>query len=248
MRRLVPVALAPALVLALPFAGVGSAAGPSIEAVLGPGGYAWSPATATIAAGGSVTFKNPSGGIPHGVSWTGGPDTPSCAEVPIDEGGTSWTGACTFDRAGTFAFRCTVHPVEMKGTITVTDASGAPPPPEPPPASGPVAASLELAGRQRGMLVHGSIEILRGGPGSRLEVGLSVAAQRYGAMAGRLVRSSPADGTLRFGVPLRKAARKALRRLATLRLRVTVTATASDGESLRRTRPVVMLVGSPGGE
>jgi plastocyanin len=233
------------LALLLAFATVGSAAAPTIEATFGGSGYSWSPSSASAGIGGSVNFKNQSGSVEHGVSWTGGPDTPSCTGVPIDKGDTSWSGSCTFDQAGTYTFRCTVHPTEMKGSITVTSGTEPPPPTEG--TSGPVATGLQLAGQQRGSSVRGSIELLRAGSGSSLRVELRAARSRlFGAgrkgmaAAGRLVRSSPATGRLEFSVPLKGTALRALRSLGTLPLQATVTATAPGGDSLKRTRTVVM--------
>jgi plastocyanin len=95
---------------------------PTIEAAGGGyGGYYWSPSTAEVAAGGKVTFQNTSATVPHGVVWTGGPETPSCPGVPVNEGKTTWKGTCTFTHPGVYSFHCYVHPTEMTGTITVTN-------------------------------------------------------------------------------------------------------------------------------
>src|SRR6476620_11283237 len=73
LRRL-PLALLLGLMFALPFAAGSSADGPTIEAA-GPGsnGYYWKPSSATVGPGGSVSFRNVSAVVPHGVTWTGGP-------------------------------------------------------------------------------------------------------------------------------------------------------------------------------
>src|SRR5215207_8711296 len=116
VRRHLLVAGPLALALVLPPGTASSAEGPTIEA----SGYSWSPSTAQTPTGGSVSFKSPSASVPHGVSWSGGPATPSCSGVPIDEGKTSWSGACAFPQPGSYGFYCTVHPTEMKGTITAS--------------------------------------------------------------------------------------------------------------------------------
>src|SRR6478735_3923108 len=105
-----PLALLLGCALALPFAAGSSADVPAIEAA-GPGGsgYFWKPSTATVGIGGTVSFKNGSGVVPHGVTWTGGPEKPSCSGVPVEQEKTSWNGTCTFAQAGTYAFVCTVH-------------------------------------------------------------------------------------------------------------------------------------------
>lgn len=237
---------AAALGLGLFFASVGSAAEPTIEATFGGSSYAWTPSSAMIGAGGTVAFKNNSNAVPHGVRWTGGPAKPSCSSG-VEQEKTSWSGTCTFAQAGTYSFVCTVHPTEMKGTVTVTSGTEPPPPPPEGTQSGPVATGLQLAGQQRGSSMRGSIELLRGGSGTSLKVELRAARSRlFGAgrkgmaTAGRLVRTSPATGRLEFSVPLKSAALRALRSLEKLPLQATVTATAPGGESFKRTRTVVM--------
>jgi plastocyanin len=179
---------------------------PTIEAVNTSGGYyhEWKPAQATVAEGGAVKFSNPSE-VPHGLEWTGtsGQPTPSCSGIPVSSSGTKWEGQCTFAHPGTYTFRCTVHPQEMTGTITVnpngTTTITTPPPgggSNPPPSttnpgsgSQPAAPPLPgssgspLAGgpliavtmpaSQRGKSVHGSVEISQAGVGGSLEVTLS---------------------------------------------------------------------------
>jgi plastocyanin len=99
---------------------------PTIEAVNSSGYYgeqhhSWSPSVATVGAGGAVTFADNSSEVEHGLEWTGpsGQPTPTCTGVPVDSSGTNWRGQCTFSQPGTYTFRCTVHPTEMTGTITV---------------------------------------------------------------------------------------------------------------------------------
>ena len=136
--RQVLVALVLGGAAALHFAAPSSADGPTIEPA-GPGsaGYFWSPSTATVGLGGTVNFRSTSTTVPHGVHWTGGPEKPTCSSgVPVDQEKEGWSGGCTFAQAGTYAFVCTVHPTEMKGTITVT-ASEVPPVTPPPPGGSP---------------------------------------------------------------------------------------------------------------
>jgi plastocyanin len=94
----------------------------------------WKPPTATIEAGGSITFKNTNMSTPHGIKWIGPPATPACdSSVPVEASGTNWSGNCQFAVAGTYTFYCTVHGSSMKGTITVTGEGGKEPPKEPTP-------------------------------------------------------------------------------------------------------------------
>src|SRR5271166_1990825 len=125
------VAVLGAAVVVLP-AVAGSETSPMIEAVTFGGGYygeshAWSPAQATVPAGGVVTLSNHTA-VEHGVRWVGGPETPSCSgDIPVGTTsatrGANWSGTCTFAKPGVYTFYCTVHGSEMTGTITV-NASG----------------------------------------------------------------------------------------------------------------------------
>jgi plastocyanin len=94
-----------------------SEAGPTVS---GLESIMWSPAQVTVASGSVVSFQNSSSLVPHGVVWeSGNPETPVCNGVPIDEGQTNWKGSCTFTRAGTYTYYCSVHGMAMSGTIVV---------------------------------------------------------------------------------------------------------------------------------
>jgi plastocyanin len=208
-RSLFPVAaLLGAAVVVLPT--VASSETPSISAYDEPGLYgahSWMPATATVGSGGVVKFANPYGETDHGLKFTGGPTTPSCTGIPAaasePAGATEWQGECTFSTPGTYTFICTVHPGEMKGTITVnpngttmttmttpTTATTTPTtaptiaPPGGPgsgtasdsPLAGSVAQAIKLAPGQHGKSVHGSVAVSQAGAGGRLEVELFTSA------------------------------------------------------------------------
>lgn len=238
---------------------------PTIEATGGSYGYGfrWSPSTAEVKEGGTVTFQNTSTSVPHGVEWTGGPEAPSCPGVPINEGKTGWKGRCTFAHPGTYTFRCVVHPTEMTGTVTVS-ANGAvtttmtSPPPVPPatttgitpavPSESPLVSSaagaLKLAKSQRGGVVKGSIDISNAGAGDRLEVDVFAAkgllAKHAGpSRVGAFSRSSVPGGQTSFSVKLDSKALRALKRRQELRLTVKVTLTPLYGTPLTITRLVV---------
>ena len=111
---------------------------PTIEAVTGVyGENRWKPPTATVNAGGEVTFTSPSTEVSHGVEWRpGNPSTPTCtAGVPVGStlaaSGKHWTGTCKFSQPGKYTFWCTVHGSEMSGTITVNAKSETIPNPPP---------------------------------------------------------------------------------------------------------------------
>jgi plastocyanin len=103
------------------------------EPVVGPypEKHHWSNVPQTVIAGEKVTFSNPTE-VPHGVEWRSVLKA-TCEEgsgkVPVGTtpaaSGTKWSGKCTFSQAGTYTFYCTVHGLEMSGTITVT-TPGAP--------------------------------------------------------------------------------------------------------------------------
>jgi plastocyanin len=209
-RRLLlsAIGLSIAAVAALP-AVAGSETGMEIKAVNGPGPpleatHEWSPPQLSIAEGASVTWSNPTA-IPHGVHWVSTPATPVCdASVPVGTGesasGTQWSGKCTFARAGTYSYYCTVHGAAMSGTVTVSGTQTPPPPGSPPttpgapggqspgggsgapgtttpgtslpssPFLGGAAKALTLAATQHGSAVRGSVRVSPAGAGGRLEV------------------------------------------------------------------------------
>ena len=72
--------------------------------------FAFNPAAATVAVGGTVTWTN-AGAAAHTVTFTGGPD---CGRI---NAGASVSR--TFDAAGTFAYVCTFHPATMSGAVVV---------------------------------------------------------------------------------------------------------------------------------
>jgi plastocyanin len=167
----------------------------------------WSPAAASVEAGGTVTFQNTSAVVPHGVVWeTGDPETPACNGVPLNEGKTEWKGSCTFAKPGVYKYYCYVHGMEMSGTIdvgssgttttaptTTTTPGGATPtsptvPPGEPnseqspgsPLAGSAANAIGLARAQHGKSVSGSVQISRAGVGARLRVDLLTSAASLG--------------------------------------------------------------------
>lgn len=142
MRRLLA-----SVILSAALLGVGAVASLAAEPTIEVTGnslatYAWTPSTAEIDGGGSVTFKNATAN-PHALAWRSGPETPSCTGTPsLGQG--NWTGSCSFKSGGTYAFYCPVHPTVMKGTVTVNgpviEPPEEPPPPEeeaPPPVEPP---------------------------------------------------------------------------------------------------------------
>jgi plastocyanin len=228
----------------------------------------WSNAQQTVIAGESVKFGNPGSEVPHGLKFTGGPGTQSCSGIPVAateaSGATDWHGECTFTTPGTYTFICTVHPSEMKGTITVnpngtttttitptptptttttTPTTTTPTPVEPPT---PLLSSLSIRPSQHGGTVKGSLELSKAGAGAGLEIDVlahstSLVKTMHTARVrvGRLTRGSLSAGELSFAVKLDAEARKALERHGRLALTVKITITPVHGKPLTLTRPVV---------
>jgi plastocyanin len=226
----------------------------------------WSNSTQAVAPGEAVKFSNPSGTTPHGLKFTGGTAgaVPSCVGLPAaattETGETNWHAQCTFTTAGTYTFICTVHPGEMKGTITVnadgttttttttptSPTTTTPTTPVEPPSSGSLLGSPTIRSSQHGAIVKGSVEISKSGAGDRLEVdvfakGASLARAGHSARVrvGRMVRGSAPAGKLSFAVKLDARARSALKRHHRLALTVKVVLTPSYGEPTTLTRSVV---------
>jgi plastocyanin len=249
-RRLLLLALAG--IAALQAAGVSVADQPTVEPAETASGYAWKPSSVTVAPGGTIAFRNPGNVVPHGVHWTGGPEKPSCSGVPVDEFGTSWSGTCSFAQAGTYTFVCTVHPEEMKGTITVasgeTSPSPSPGPGQPPAGESPVVETLQLAARQNGQVVRGSVTVSSASAGGTLAVELRAPRIALGGhskgtvLIGELRRPIPAAGRLPFAVHLRPVAQQALNRRGHLSLLVNTTVRPPSRGATTLTRRVKLSV------
>jgi plastocyanin len=228
----------------------GSADDIAVEPAETPSGFAWKPSAVTSTPGGTVAFRNPGNLVPHGVHWTGGPEEPRCSGVPVDEFGTSWSGTCTFSQAGKYTFVCTVHPEEMKGTITIAAGETTPAPgsaPAAPPSAapeGPLLEALRLPGNQHGTVVRGSVTVSPTASGARLVVELEAKRASLGhriagkVRVGRLIRSLASSGQMRFAVALNAAAQRALRQRGRLPLTLKATLTPSSGSAMAITRRV----------
>jgi plastocyanin len=85
----------------------------------------WTPNVATVKTGEKVTWSFGGTSIPHNVK-------SASANWSLDSA-TSTDTTVSFSAPGVYEFYCKFHASPMRGTITVTDATGAPPPPPPPP-------------------------------------------------------------------------------------------------------------------
>lgn len=223
---------------------------PVIEPAESAGGFAWRPSAVTVPSGGTVAFRNPGYYVPHGVAWTGGPATPSCNGVPVNSSGTAWSGTCTFAQAGTYTFVCTVHPQEMKGTITVSageapPVSPAPAPTQPPDSpQGRAFEDLRLARVQHGDAVRGSLVVSAVAAGGRLKVELGAKRASLGGTGrgtvrvGHLIRPQVEAGRQAFTVPLGASARGALQRHGSVAVTVQILVAPPSGSPTKATRKV----------
>jgi plastocyanin len=75
----------------------------------------FSPATAIVQVGGTVTWTWNSGVVQHNVTYSSGP-APLPASSPTQAGGTTFSS--TFATLGTYAYHCTIH-LGMEGTVRV---------------------------------------------------------------------------------------------------------------------------------
>lgn len=74
--------------------------------------FAFNPASITAKVGDVITFTN-TGAVPHTATLDDGTcKTPTIAPTKSD--------GLTFTAAGTYSFHCSIHPTQMKGTITVS--------------------------------------------------------------------------------------------------------------------------------
>jgi plastocyanin len=141
--------------------------------------------TATIAAGGTVTFAYPTGTSLHNAAFTAAAKPTSCTPAlgatfatPTPPARAPWTASCRFDTPGTYAFVCQVH-ATMRATVVVAPDSAAGS------AGGQVPATLALTL----------------GPSADLgRFRLAVAAD-YTATMPATVTSSAGDATLTVGDP-----------------------------------------------
>jgi plastocyanin len=265
-RRYLPLVAVLGVAVAVLPAVAASETAPSISAYDEPGfygGHSWKPSMATVEAGGVVSFSNPYREVPHGLKFTGGPATPSCAGIPAAasevSGATNWHGECTFSAVGTYTFICTVHPGEMKGTITVnpngtttttitptTTATTPTTTPVQPPSGPPLIGGPSIRASQHGGAIKGTLNISSSGAGDRLEVdifakGASLARVGHATRVrvGRLVRGSVPVGKLSFTVKLSAKARGALKRHTRLALTVRIVLTPAHGKPTTVSRSVV---------
>jgi plastocyanin len=219
----------------------------------------WSNPLQTVIAGDTVKFANPGNEVPHGLKFTSGPATPSCTGIPAaateETGATNWHGECTFSTPGTYAFVCTVHPGEMKGTITVnpngtttttTTTTTTSTNPVETPSGSPLVGAPSIRAIQHGGVVKGTLEISQAGAGDRLDVqllasraSLASAGHASRVTVGRFTIASVKAGRQTFSVKLSAKAWRVLHRHKRLPLSVRIVLTPPHGKPTTVTRSVI---------
>jgi plastocyanin len=216
----------------------------------------WSNPVQTVIAGDTVKFSNPYGNVPHGLKFTSS-TKPTCSGIPPaateETGAVEWHGECTFSTPGSYTFVCTVHPGEMKGTITVnpngtttTTTTSTPPtgttPGETPPSS-PLVGGPSIRANQHHGIVKGALEISQAGAGDRLDVNLLATHASLASVArvtvGHFTIVSVKAGHQSFSVKLSAKAKRVLHRRKRLPLIVSIVLTPAHGKPTTVTRSVV---------
>lgn len=236
----------------------------------------------TIAKGGTVAFGYPSGISTHNADFAGGPAPTSCVQtagtsgsrspppLPSEPTAAGWSGTCTFDTPGTYAFHCDLHPTRMKGTIVVVDPNAPPPTTStgtttaptttapgtttgttPPPGGGappgPALLHLSVAHAQRGSVLRGAATV--SAAGTRIDVTALAASSALGGRHGRHARTvrvgskrvrATRAGRTAFAVTLNAAARRALHRRHRLAVSLRIVVTPPHGARVVKTIAVTV--------
>jgi plastocyanin len=203
----------------------------------------------TIAQGGTVTFSYPSGRSEHNADFGSGPRPTGCTQtaglpvgkvppLPHIPSSAGWSGNCTFSAPGIYTFHCDLHTF-MTGTVVVEGPGGSP-------FAGKPSTATSLRSPQRGTTIHGSVKLSNAATGGSLAVDVRATAKSLGrrgsglVRVGRLTKSAVKPGTIRFGVALDAAAKRAERRAGRLTVTVEVTVQAPGGRPVSVTRRVLL--------
>jgi plastocyanin len=211
----------------------------------------------SIARGGTVTFGYPTGTSAHSVVFDTAQPT-SCTGMPSTASPPAWSGSCTFEAYGTYAFRCGLHSF-MTGKVEVPDPNApttgttGPTPtettgPAPPSGGNPSGGELtppavKVAARQRGVVVRGSVTT-PAGP-SDISVTALVARSALASRArlvkvGALKRRSAGTGRTSFGLRVNRSARRALHHRHRFAVTLRIVVTPDAGTAFKKTVPVVL--------
>ena len=210
----------------------------------------------SIAKGGSVSFSYPSGMSSHNVVFDTAQPT-SCTDMPATASPSPWSGSCTFDAYGTYAFHCELHGSLMRGTVEAPDpnapTTGTNPPPtdtggHPPGGGGPTGGELsppavKVAHRQRGVIVRGSATT-PAGPSAIAVTALvpksALASRARLLKVGALKKHSTGTGTPTIRPWVNRAARRALQRRHRLAVKAPDRGEARCGGTFKKTVVVVL--------
>jgi plastocyanin len=207
----------------------------------------------TIAKGGSVTFSYPSGGATsHNVVFDTAQPA-SCTDMPATPSPSPWSGSCTFDSYGTYAFHCGLHGSLMRGSVEVPDpnapTSGTTTPPptdtggQQPGGGAPGAPVFKVAHRQRGVTVRGSVTTPAGPSAIAVTalVARKVLASRVRLVkVGAVEKHSAATGRTAFSLRINRAARRAFHRRHRLAVTLRIAVTPEAGTASKKTVAVVL--------
>ncbi|HKP20631.1 MAG TPA: hypothetical protein VJT68_03890 [Thermoleophilaceae bacterium] len=215
----------------------------------------------SIAKDGTVTFSYPSGSSFHNVVFDAG--TPSCSGLPANASSAPWSGSCTFTAYGTYTFHCGLHGSYMTGKVEVpdpnapttgtdtspTETGGTPGGGEPPGGGGNPGGQelappgVEMAGKQRGTTVRGSVTT-PAGPSAIAVTALvakgTLASRARLVKVGSVKKRSTGTGRTTFAVKVNRAARRALRRRHRLTVTVRIAVTPDVGAAFKKTLKVVL--------
>lgn len=173
--------------------------------------------------------------------------------MPATATASPWSGSCTFGAYGTYAFHCSLHGSLMTGKVEVPDPNAPPPTGTTAPTTGtetgppveqPSQPVVKVAGRQRGVVVRGSVTT----PGSPSEIAVTAFATKSTLSASRVRRvrigavSKHATGTGKtsFALRINRTARRALRRRHRLPVSLRIVITPDGDYAVRKTATVVL--------
>jgi len=219
--------------------------------------------TVTIAAGGTVNFSYPSGMTDHNIVFDSAQpnsctaNTPgSVPPVPPDPTGPGWSGTCTFNTAGSYAFHCKMHAYSMTGTVLVEAASSTTTPggttaTTPTSTSGNSTSlprpTVTVARRQKGVVVRGSVTT-PAGPSqvvvtalvSNRDLSTHRPKRAKQARVGSQTKRSTGTGKTSFAVKLNATARRALHRRHRLAVNLRIVVTPQGGPAAAKTVAVAL--------
>jgi plastocyanin len=178
----------------------------------------------TIAQGEKVNFAN-NDSVQHDVSSVG--DTadhkPLFESQLIGRGQTSAVDGTQYLKTGKYDFYCSVHPQQMKGTITVTSAGT----PEHRPGD-PYPATLKVSSAKLSSLKKLTVKV-GGTPGKKATVTATAKGLKLGSKSAKI----GSGGSSKVSITLTSSARKKIAKLK--KLTVTFKVKTTDGQSAKAT-------------